>query len=93
MLWIPKLFGKRCIATIHGIDWQRAKWSGFASKYIKFGEKVAVKYADEIIVLSEGVQKYFMDTYGRKTVFIPNGVNRPIIREPQLIKEMASLKN
>lgn len=89
MLWLPKLFGKRCIATIHGIDWQRAKWGGFASKYIKFGEKVAAKYADEIIVLSEGVQNYFKDTYGRKTVFIPNGVNRPAIREPQLIKEMA----
>ena len=91
MLWLPKLFGKRCIATIHGIDWQRAKWGGFASKYIKFGEKVAAKFADEIIVLSEGVQKYFMDTYGRKTEFIPNGVNRPIIRRPQLIKEKYGL--
>ena len=91
MLWIPKLFGKRCIATIHGIDWQRAKWGGFASKYIKLGEKVAVKYADEIIVLSEGVQKYFMDAYGRKTVFIPNGVNRPVIRESKLIKEKYGL--
>lgn len=91
MLWLPKLFGKRCIATIHGIDWQRAKWGGFASKYIKFGEKVAAKYADEIIVLSEGVQNYFKDTYGRKTVFIPNGVNRPAIREPQLIKEKFGL--
>ena len=87
MLWLPKLFGKRCIATIHGIDWQRAKWGGFASKYIKSGEKVAVKYADEIIILSEGVQKYFMETYGRKTAFIPNGVNRPILRDPQMIKE------
>ena len=91
MLWLPKLFGKRCIATIHGIDWQRAKWGGFASKYIKFGEKVAAKYADEIIVLSAGVQKYFMDTYGRKTVFIPNGVNKPILRNPQLIKEKYGL--
>lgn len=91
MLWIPKIFGKRCIATIHGIDWQRAKWSGFASEYIKFGEKVAAKYADEIIVLSEGVQKYFKNTYGRKTVFIPNGVNKPIICEPQLIKEKFGL--
>lgn len=91
MLWIPKLFGKRCIATIHGIDWKRAKWGGFASKYIKFGEKVAVKYADEIIVLSEGVQKYFMDTYGRKTVFIPNGINRPVISEPRMIKEKFGL--
>ena len=92
MLWLPKIFGKRCVATIHGIDWQRAKWGGFASKYIKFGEKVAAKYADEIIVLSEGVQKYFMDTYGRKTVFIPNGVNRPILRGPQLIKERFGLE-
>lgn len=91
MLWIPKLFGKRCIATIHGIDWQRAKWGGFASKYIRFGERVAVKYADEIVVLSEGVQKYFKDTYGRKTVFIPNGVNRPAICEPQLIKKKFAL--
>lgn len=91
MLWIPKIFGKRCIVTIHGIDWQRAKWGGFASKYIKFGEKVAVKYADEIIVLSESVQKYFKSTYGRETVFIPNGVNRPVVRESQLIKEKFGL--
>ena len=91
MLWLPKFFGKRCIATIHGIDWQRAKWGGFASKYIRFGEKIAVKYADEIIVLSENVKKYFMDTYGRETIFIPNGVDRPIKRSPRLIKEKFGL--
>ena len=91
MLWIPKLFGKRCIATIHGIDWKRAKWGGFASKYIKFGERVAVKYADEIIVLSRGAQKYFKDIYNRETIFIPNGVNRPEFREAQEIKEKFGL--
>lgn len=68
---------KRIIVTIHGLDWQRAKWGGFASKYIKYGERQAVKYADEIIVLSKGVQEYFRSTYGRETVFIPNGVSRP----------------
>lgn len=92
MLWLPKLFGKRCIATIHGIDWQRAKWGGFARKYIKFGEKMAVKYADEIIVLSADMQKYFKDTYGRKTAFIPNGVKRPVPYGPQFIKEKLGLE-
>lgn len=93
MLWLPKLFGKRCVATIHGIDWQREKWKhGFGSKYIKLGEKVAVKYADEIIVLSKGVQDYFQKTYGRKTVFIPNGVNRPEIYEPKQMKEKYGLE-
>lgn len=91
MLWIPKLFGKRCIATIHGLDWQRAKWSGFASKYIQFGEKIAAKYADEIIVLSKNVQKYFQTTHQRTTRFIPNGVNRPIIREAKEILDQCLL--
>ncbi len=91
MLWLPKLLGKKCVATIHGIDWQRAKWGGLARMYIKFGERVAAKYADEIIVLSEGVQKYFMDSYKRETVFIPNGVNRPVLCNPQIIKEKYGL--
>lgn len=56
MLWLPKLFGKRCIATVHGLDHQRAKWGKFARTYIVLGEKCAAKFADEIIVLSEGVQ-------------------------------------
>lgn len=58
--WLPKMFGKRVVVTIHGIDWQREKWkSGFGSKFIRQGEKNAVKYADEIVVLSKGVQDYF----------------------------------
>lgn len=92
MLWLPKLFGKRCVAAIHGIDWQREKWKqGFVSKYINFGEKVVVKYADEIIVLSKGVQEYFRDTYGRETRFIPNGVNLPEIKEAESMKEKFGL--
>lgn len=91
MLWIPHILKKKIVVTIHGLDWKRAKWGGFASKYIKFGEKMAVKYADEIIVLSKGVQKYFKETYGRDTIFIPNGVNKPTIREPKIIKEKYGL--
>lgn len=87
MLWIPHLFRKRIVVTIHGLDWQRSKWGGFATKYIKFGEKLAAKYADEIIVLSKGVQKYFKETYNRETNFIPNGVNKPEIKEAKIIKE------
>lgn len=92
MLWLPKLFGKRCIATIHGLDHQRAKWGKLASTYIMLGEKCAVRHADEIIVLSEGVQKYFLDTYGRETKLIPNGVNRPVIRKSEIIKEKYGLE-
>lgn len=90
--WLPKLFHKRVIVTVHGIDWQREKWkSGFGSKFIHKGEKNAVKYADKIIVLSKGVQDYFEKIYGRKTVFIPNGVSNHIERKPQIIKNKFGL--
>ena len=92
MCWLPKLFGKRVIVTIHGLDWARAKWGKFASWYIKKGERNAARYADEIIVLSKGVQDYFLKTYGRKTVFIPNGVNRPETREADEIVKLWGLK-
>ena len=79
--------------TSGGIDWQREKWqSGLGSKFIHQGEKNAVKYADEVIVLSKGVQDYFKETYGRETHFIPNGVNRPQIREASLITDKFGLK-
>lgn len=92
MIWIPKLFGKRCVCTIHGLDHQRAKWTGFARKYILFGEKMAVKFADEMIVLSRGVQEYFREVYGRKTVFIPNGVNMPECKNADLITSEFGLR-
>ncbi len=91
MLWLPKLFGKRCIATIHGLDHQRAKWGKLASMYIMLGEKCAVKYADEIIVLSKGVQNYFQKVYKRNTRYIPNGVNRPICRDADVIHKKFNL--
>lgn len=93
MMLFPKLTGKHCVATIHGLDWQRAKWKGsFGEKYILLGEKSAVRFADEIIVLSEGVQTYFQNTYGRETTRIPNGVTKPTLHPAELIRQNYGLE-
>lgn len=91
MIWLPKLFKKKCIATIHGLDHQRAKWGKFASHYILFGEKCAVRFADKIIVLSENLKKYFKENYNRDTIFIPNGINKPEIKKDTEIKDKYGL--
>lgn len=92
MCWLPKLTGKKIIVTIHGLDHQRAKWGKLASTYIMLGEKSAVLFADEIIVLSRSAQQYFKENYKRDTILIPNGVNRPQIREADLIRERLGLE-
>ncbi len=92
MCWLPRLFGKRVVVTIHGLDHQRAKWGKMASLYIMMGEKNAVRFANEIIVLSSSIQKYFSDTYGRVTRFICNGVKEPKLRKAEQITDRWGLE-
>lgn len=91
MVWLPKLFHKKIVVTVHGLDWQRAKWGNFASYVIKLGERMAAKYADEVIVLSKNVQQYFADIYNRETIYIPNGIDKPEPKAAQLIAEKYGL--
>ena len=92
MLWLPKLFGKRCVATIHGLDHKAPKWGRFAKAYIIFGEKCAARYADELIVLNRYVQSYFKEKYGRETVLLPNGIDKPEIKPACDIAQTFSLE-
>lgn len=89
--WLPRILGKKVIVTVHGLDWKRDKWGKMAKTYIMLGEKSAVKFAHEIIVLSENVQNYFLEKYKRNTKFIPNGVNPPVLHEADLIHKKFGL--
>ncbi len=91
MLPVAKLFGRHVVATIHGLDWQRAKWGAFAARFLRFGEKMAAGYADEVIVLSRGVQQYFLERYGRGTKYIPNGITKPDFLPARKITERYGL--
>ena len=53
----------------------------------------AVKYADEIIVLSNSNKAYFRETYDRETKYIPNGVPPPELRAPDLIQKKYGLSS
>lgn len=86
LCWIPKLLGKKVVCTTHGLDWKRTKWGVIGQDYLKFGEKIIGKYADEIIVLNKPMKDYFYDTYRRETNVIPNGVTAPILLDAEEIK-------
>lgn len=91
MIPIVKAAGIRSVATIHGLDWQRAKWGRFASWYLKLGEKTAAKHADDLIVLSRAMQGYFRDEYNRETRFVPNGIESKKRKDANVISEKYGL--
>lgn len=89
--WIPRLFGKKVVCTIHGLDWQRQKWGKFASAYLKFGELCCGKVPHKAISVSETVQRYMINKYNKNIEYIPNGMNIPGMKEANIINEEYNL--
>lgn len=91
MIPLAKLLGLRVVASLHGIDSQRDKWGGFASKYLEFGERMAATKADVCLVLSKNMKEYVDNKYGVNSVLFANGIETPTFRKPQIIKEKYGL--
>lgn len=92
MAILPKILGKKVVCTVHGLDWQRAKWGGFAKAYLKFGEYCSAKFAHKTIVLSKSVEEYYKNKYHITPIFMKNGVNPPVKETAILIKEKFGLE-
>lgn len=72
--WIPRLLSSaKVVTTCHGLDWQRAKWGRISSSIIYLGERAAVKYTHDLVVVSQDLEQYFAQTYGLNSIYIPNG--------------------
>ena len=81
--FIPKVFSaSKIVVSCQGLDWKRNKWGKTSSSLIRYGERTAVKFADEIIVVSNDLQNYFTKTYNRKTIYIPNAPSSYVDSDP-----------
>jgi len=85
---IPRWLGRKgTLVTVHGLDWQREKWGGFARTVLRLGEYSCVRFPHRTIVVSRALQDHFRQQHSKETVFIPNGIMPPAYRDPALIRE------
>lgn len=69
---LAKLFKKTTIVTLHGIDWQRQKWSNpFDRFFLRKLESFAVKNADYCTAVSPEVCQYIKSIYHKKCILTP----------------------
>jgi glycosyltransferase involved in cell wall biosynthesis len=89
-----KPFSKAQIVTnIDGLEWKRDKWNWFAKKFLKFSERLAVKFSHEVIADNKHIQKYILEEYKRKSTFIAYGANHVSPVDPDLyLKKFPFLK-
>lgn len=74
---LAKLLGMKVVVTHHGADYEREKWGKLAKFILKTGERMAVKFSDRIIAISDKIKDDISQKYNRSNdVFlIYNGVN------------------
>lgn len=92
MIPLAKLLGLRVVASLHGIDSQRDKWGGFASKYLEFGERMAATKADVCLVLSKNMKQYIDTKYGVNSVLFANGIDKPENHDVDIIRDKYGLE-
>jgi glycosyltransferase involved in cell wall biosynthesis len=64
---------KKILVNIDGLEWKRNKWGFFAKYFLKYSEKLAVKYSDIIIADNIEIQKYINQCYGKDSKYISYG--------------------
>lgn len=72
--WMTRFHSCKTVVTVHGLDWQRAKWGKAARLSLQIGEKASVIFPDQTVVVSKHLQRYYEANYQKNVKYIPNGV-------------------
>ena len=71
---IYRLFSKKkLIINIDGLEHRRNKWGKWTRRFLRFSEKMAVKYADVVVADNKGIQDYVLEEYGKQAELIAYG--------------------
>ena len=77
MIPVVRLLGMKAVMTHHGPDYDRQKWGKLSKIMLRLGERLGVKYANHVIVISKHIQKMISKKYPSQInlSLIHNGVN------------------
>jgi glycosyltransferase involved in cell wall biosynthesis len=71
----------KIITNIDGLEWKRDKWSGFIRRFLKFSERMAVKYSDVIIADNEKITNYVREEYNVEARTIAYGGDHVLLSD------------
>ena len=84
---VMELAGRRTVFNVDGADWQRAKWGGLASRYLRFCERLAANGRSILVADAAAVEAYYLARYGRQTRLVPYGAEPPADRGVETLQK------
>lgn len=84
---ITRLFRKKTIINVDGMEWLRPKWKGIGVKYFYFAAKQATKHFDLLVTDAYEMQKTYLELFNKKTTMIAYGADSVKGASVELIKQ------
>jgi glycosyltransferase involved in cell wall biosynthesis len=77
----------RIVTNIDGIEWRREKWQGVAKWFLRFSEKMAIRFSHEVISDNAAIAEYAKKTYGTGCPVIAYGGDQALRAEAEPVSE------
>lgn len=80
------------ITNMDGLEWKRSKYSKPIQKFLKYAERLAVKYSQFYISDSSIIKTYLADKYDIDSRYIPYGADPFSLNEREQLSKKQALK-
>ena len=90
---LTRLFGKKTMINVDGLEWLRPKWKGFRSKYFYWYSRQATRFFDLIVNDSMEMQQVYLKEFNARSTVIAYGANLRYSQQPDLIKKWDLIPN
>ena len=90
---LTKLFRKKTLINVDGLEWCRPKWKGIGAKYFYYSSKIACKLFDVIITDSIEMKKIYLKEFNCDSTVIAYGGNLRESSKPSIIQKFNIEKN
>ena len=62
---LPRIFGKKTMINVDGLEWKRAKWNWLGKWAYRVSERLATIFAQHIISDSRAIQDYYKEKFNK----------------------------
>ena len=89
----PRLFGKRVVLNVDGLEWKRAKWGRFGKAVFRISEFLATFLPDAIVTDAKEVQIYYLKKFLKTSTWIPYGAPERRMNTSKILDQFNIEKN
>jgi glycosyltransferase involved in cell wall biosynthesis len=82
-----RLFGRKVIMNVNGLDWTRAKWGPIARWYFLSAAHSAVKFCNELVTDADAMKEFYRKEFQKETTMIAYGAYVESSKNPALIEQ------